>query len=83
MDNLHENFILLHTFEHGFAPKKWVVMDETQIGTYHESLDSLKPLIDKIGRMDINTEPFANVSLYSTVEEIYNAAVDFVKSLEI
>lgn len=82
MKELHENFILLHTFEHGASPKNWVIADEYCIGEYHISLDWLKPVIDKIGKMDLSHEPLANVSLYSTVEEIYKEVVEFVKSLQ-
>lgn len=46
---LHENFILLHAFEHpGIPLKKWVENDETYTGNYHTDIGVLMPLVEKI-----------------------------------
>lgn len=47
---LHENFILIHDFEHGKASmKEWVKKDKTYMGNYHISYDKLFTVIKKIG----------------------------------
>jgi len=46
---------------------------------YHVSWDWLKLVVDKIGEIDCNHEPFANASLYSPIELVYEEAVEFIK----
>lgn len=46
---------------------------------YKTSWDWLIPVIDKIGKTDCDHEPLANVSIYSSIEEIYKEVVEFIK----
>lgn len=44
----------------------------------HLTLDTLKPVIDKIGTINVNFEPLANVSLYSPIDLIFKEIVGFI-----
>lgn len=49
MENLHNNFILIHGFLHPEEPlKKWVQDDENYTGEYHSSWDWLMAVVEKI-----------------------------------
>lgn len=50
-EELHENYILLHNFEHGVPMKKWVEADVNNIGEYHTSWDWVMPVVKKIESM--------------------------------
>jgi hypothetical protein len=46
---------------------------------YHVSWDWLMPVINSIGKLNLNHEPFSGISIYSDIHEVFNAVVDFIK----
>ena len=47
---------------------------------YHTSWDWLKPVVDKIEQVNEGVpEQMLHVSLYSTIDEVYEAVVEFIK----
>jgi hypothetical protein len=47
---------------------------------YHTSWDWLKPVVDKIEQVHEGVpQELINLSLFSTIDEVYNAVVEFIK----
>jgi len=46
---MHENWLIIHRFEHEEEPKKWLVNDKTYTGDYHKDWLWIMPVILKIG----------------------------------
>ena len=50
------------------------------IEEYHTSWDWLKPVVDEIEQVNEGVpEQMLHVSLYSTIDEVYEAVVEFIK----
>ena len=48
---------------------------------YHTSWDWLKPVVDEIEQVNEGVpEQMLHVSLYSTIDEVYEAVVEFIKT---
>ena len=48
---------------------------------FHTSWDWLKPVVDKIEQVNEGVpEQMLHVSLYSTIDEVYEAVVEFIKT---
>jgi hypothetical protein len=85
IDNLHENFILIHEFFYPEEPlKQWVRDDESYTGNYHESFDSIMPVAEKCVKIAINN--FLNEWIDSLegsagsfkITILYSEVVDFI-----
>jgi hypothetical protein len=58
----------------------WFDTSYKPLAKYSESWNHLMPVITKIGEMDLDFEPLANVSLYTPIGEIHKEVVEFLKS---
>jgi len=64
---LHQNFILIHSFLYPEPLKKWVQDDLTYTGNYHDNWEELMILVKKIGD-DYNWSIFETLKF---LEETY------------
>lgn len=46
---------------------------------FNTSWDWLKPVIDKIGQLDLDKEPLDGVSIYSNIQVVFDQVVMFIK----
>ena len=57
-----------------------VDVDVYEQAQYHTSWDWLMPVVDKIEQVNEGVpEQMLHVSLYSTIDEVYNSVVEFIK----
>ena len=57
-----------------------VDVDVYEQAQYHTSWDWLMPVVDKIEQVNEGVpEQMLHVSLYSTIDEVYEAVVEFIK----
>jgi len=79
---LHENFILLHNFEHDEPLKKWVEQDETYTGQYHTSWDALMPVVQKLQTVTEEPEELDDLKYnlwFNTFDSVYAEVVYCIK----
>ena len=85
MKNLHENYLMILRFMNpNEGIKSWVINDEDQIGHYHESWDSLMPVVRQCQEKQIfgSNHIISDLNaLLQTVEidQVYSKAVEFIK----
>jgi|TARA_R110001606_G_scaffold73304_1_gene168878 hypothetical protein len=74
MDSFKDSLASLH------QGKINVDVDVYEQAQYHTSWDWLMPVVDKIEQVNEGVpEQMLHVSLYSTIDEVYEAVVEFIK----
>ena len=74
MDSFKDSLASLH------QGKINVDVDVYEQAQYHTSWDWLMPVVDKIEQVNEGVpEQMLHVSLYSTIDEVYNSVVEFIK----
>jgi len=73
----YEMYGVLDCIEDGANEKHYFIDDEMR---FHESWDWLKPVVDEIEQVNEGVpEQMLHVSLYSTIDEVYEAVVYFIQ----